>query len=415
MSAIIDKYRKFNCFVYRDVNFANVIATQTYNISKKKYLIEIIKFLFFSYIKEIKNCKGDIIFFYSYRGKNRADYDEIADRFSSFMKGNIFEYNYNISFYKLKEKILHLLKFWFLYKKNKIEKAFFLSLLTAQYTVYYNEIAEFFNKRSLKLVVVFCDFAGIENLVIQIAKNKKLITATLQHGQYRLLKYENENEDAEAYKNFTSDYLFAWGEATKNEFEKFGINKKRILCVGNLKKKINVKKLYKTEHKNIFGVVLSGNNYHKTNLRLIEIANQIAELYGMKYILRLHPKNQIKYYKSKCEGKYVISVERGISNMEYLEKIDFSILHMTSVFVELLSCKSSIYIFHDEYLEDLFKIEKMCFRNIEEFKYKYTENQKMKKDVEKEVENYYRYFEKDGNIENNYIEAIRWIYKKSIN
>src|SRR3546814_6040446 len=81
-------------------------------------------------------------------------------------------------------------------------------------------------------VLTFCDAHPHDNLVAQLSSRNGARTITVQHGQYRVLTPVNMSADAEAYANFVSDRLLAWGEATCEEFQRYGISRARMYITG---------------------------------------------------------------------------------------------------------------------------------------------------------------------------------------
>jgi hypothetical protein len=294
-------------------------------------------------------------------------------------------------------------------KKGKVKNAFYAAILMSQFMHYKKKIEKCLNIKDYKLLVSFCDAHGIENLLTQIAKDSNVLTATLQHGQYRMLKRETENENVEVYENFISDYLFAWGMKTREEFVKGGIESNRIKLVGALKPFSNNSKMKPHEVKNVFGVVLDGNINHESNLLMIDYANYLAEKHSLKFVLRMHPKNNPNNYIPKCKSQYLLKTITGIENYEYANLVDFSLVHMTGVFVELLSVNSPMLLMHDNYLEEIFMLKDSTFssRQMLDERYEFLiHNIKEFADMQY-LE--YRKFNEEGDIETNYKYAVEEI------
>ena len=409
MKVLVDIYRENEFFFYENVNWIRVIATKAYDFSVKNYIKEALRFFFFSYLeKEERQGDGVRVFVYSYRGRKRKDYDEIADHYCEIdNKSDVIEYRFCFSFKKIFRKLRWFFLLYRKYKKKEIKHPAFFSLLIAQYVVYFREISKKIMERKYRVVTTFCDTHDIENLFSQIAKSYNKTTVTLQHGQY--VFWNREIPESEVYKNFVSDYLLAWGRATKEEFKKAGVNENKILCVGALKEFSKNTPLVYNNMKNVFGVILSGNVHKKSNIHLIELANGISKKYKLKYILRLHPQNSECIYKKECDLKYLYRIVKGVENIDYVKQVDFSLVYMTGVFVELLSLNSAILIYEDENLKDLFKLNGFCFSDIKGFEKIYGNFCIRKKEFLKEQYHYYSYFNERKNIKRNYIYAIQKI------
>ena len=75
----------------------------------------------------------------------------------------------------------------------------------------------------------------------------------------------------------------------------------------------------------------------------------------------MHPKNNVERYLKFVNKEYLSEYSANVKNVEYVEKVDFSIIHMTGVFVELLGLNSVLFVYDDKYMEELFKIAPYTF------------------------------------------------------
>lgn len=405
-------YKQRDELVIDGIDYARVIATRTYNITLKNRIKEFVRLCVFDYKIKYNSQNNNLLTVYSYKGKGRKDYDDILSRFIDMIDSNT-DTIYFICGIEAKHCFIRLKNFIYIFiklLKGRIKHPFFAACLTAQFLHWKKNIHQRINFKKYKLLTTFCDAHGIENLITQIA-NQYCITATLQHGQYRVLKPETENADVEAYENFSSDYLFAWGEVTKEEFIKVGINKERILVVGALKPFSNNVKITQHNSKKVFGVILDGNIYHQSNIEMIKVANKLAEKYNLKFILRMHPKNEESLYITACNTRYLLRAIKGVENQKYANEVDFSIIHMTGVFVELLSINSPMFLYDDKYLEDIFKIDGSTFTD-----FLYLDKLYNIFDNDREKFSYnqyklYRRFNAAGNVKENYCREIQNLLK----
>lgn len=415
MKSSIDKVRsrKKNKALFIDgINYGRVIAMQTYDTSIKSVTKEFIRLFTFDYKIEISgNKNSNICLFYSLRSSKRKDYDYIIDLFKKSITDikciDLISYK---SFNKILKKLVVLIKNIIRFKLNNVDDVIISSIVATKYIILNEELNKEFLFEDIDLLCTFCDAYGPDNLATQIATNNKITTATLQHGQYRILSTGNEIADAEAYENFISDYMLVWGQATVDEFKKVKINSDRLIKIGALKEFSFNDRMNSYHKTGVFGVVLSGEPYKETNIKMINLANIIAEKYNLKYILRIHPKNNVSLYEKYCKSEYLFGIISNVNNIEYAKKIEFSLIHMTGVFVELLSINSPIVVFEDYKLEDIFKINNYCIKNIHEFDNVYdiflNEIDKVLDDQYK----MYRYFNESGNVIENYKRNIEFIY-----
>lgn len=208
-----------------------------------------------------------------------------------------------------------------------------------------------------RAVVTFCDAIGYENLVAMFLRSAGSRTYTLQHGQYRNLHKNNISQDIEAFSNFVSDYMFCWGGATINEYADFknsysaGFSNPGILLETG---KFHDFKPHCKEHAHqtgVFSLVFSGENSKLDNYRLLEYARNACKIKKYKFHIRLHPSNNIKDYLDKVGGDFA----GIITEEDYFTKVDFSVMCMTSFFIECIECRHPFYILETPYLPGVFR------------------------------------------------------------
>jgi hypothetical protein len=406
-------------FRYEGINFGRVFSLYLYNNT----FIYFIKILFDSLVlshKVIYNKSGsNILVEYSPQLYKRKDYNDIVTKFKSALPNydEVFiKRNFNVS--KMFKRLILLFKFYNLVSKEKdlsvfwLEKIKLAALLT-KYNDINGQLLKVIDFSNYKILTTFCDIRGISNLLAQICNNKEIVTVTLQHGQYRYLKEGKETPDIEVYKNFISDYLLCWGQATVDEFLKAGIERERLLKVGALKQfslnstKINIVK--REKGRKVFGVILNGETYKQSNDELLNIAEEFAQAMDFHYVIRLHPKNKISNYKKYMKSHRIKKILSKVEGKDYYELVDFSLLHMTGVYVELLAHRKPFFILNDQFTEDLFKYQPLMFKNSKELLNQTSKFFSDKELFEEKLRNRYKYFNEDGELKQNYINAIKKI------
>lgn len=353
----IQKLKKSNDYTENRINYILPIAIRLYPKSFFYSLKCLVFYLFFEpKVEYFNNGKNILINNYT---KNRKDYNDIVNKLKNILGDNynslnIYDtFNFSRILIRIKRLIIFMIK-----DKNIRIASLILYLKTL-----YKELEK--KKFQEKLFISFCDAYFEENLLAQYFKNKTMITITLQHGQYRYIKPGKETADVEAYLNFVSDYIFCWGEKTKLEFLKAKINPKRIVPLGALKDFTNnSSENLNIIDNNLFCIILDGETYLESNRKMLQLANKIAKFYKLNYVIRFHPMNDKKYYLKFVDMKYYKPIN---SQEEISKKVKFNILHMTGVFVEMLSLKIPFFVFCDEYTEDIFKLDSFCFSTLEEF------------------------------------------------
>ncbi len=418
MVSVIEKVRsrKKNLSLIIDgINFGQVIALKSYDGRLTSTLKELVRLCLFSNKIEVKgNIDSDCSLFYSLKNANRSDYNEIISMFLKFNSNfKYIELLHEKSFENIFIKLFLLLKNTIKFGIYRIENPFLTAILVSNYMLLKKKIDDSNLFTNMELMVTFCDAYPPDNLITQMSKLVEKKSITLQHGQYRVLSEGNEIADAEAYENFISDYMFVWGQATVDEFLKYGTDNSRLLKAGALRSFSFNKPIQIDTLKKAFGVILCGESYRSTNIQMIKLANEFALKHGIPYYLRFHPKNPIDYYMSFTQKQYVCGQLIRMNNDDYAKLVDFSLIHMTGVFVELLSINSPIVIFHDDYLEDVFKIEQYCIKNELEMSTFYNLLLKDAKSVREDQYLKYHYFnESPEDIEKKYKFLILTIMEK---
>lgn len=409
MSKRIEQIRNHKALTIDGINYGRVIAMDLYDTTLRGYIKQLVKCLLFEYqVKRKGEC--DCILEYSLSYVKRRDYDGIRDFFLKIFP----DFSY-LSIDKVKSikhifsKVIFCFVRWMRFLINGVKSPFLCAILVTEYKPLERKIIDVVCFDKIKLATSFCDAKGEDNLFTQLANARGVKTVTLQHGQYRVLSEENEKADVEAYKNFISDYLLAWGEVTKREFIKGGISGERVLPVGALKSFSGAAIAPKHKSKGVFGVVLCGEIYAGTNMDMINLANKLAEKYGLKYFLRMHPKNNVKRYLKYVNKDVLSEYSVNVKNEEYVEKVDFSIIHMTGVFVELLGLNSVLFVYDDKYMEDLFKIVPYTFSEEKKLFSLYEKMLECREEIETEQYKYYIDFNNGCHIEENYKDAISMI------
>lgn len=406
MSKRIEQIRNHKALTINGINYGRVIAIDLYDTSCKGYLKQLAKCFLFEYTVKFGG-ESDCVFMYSLSWVKRKDYDEIRDYFLKiFPNFSYLSVDKRKSIRRILAKLVFCLHYWLKFLFGGVKTPFLCAVLVTEYKPLERKMAEAvcFDKR--KLAVSFCDARGEDNLFTQLANAGGMKTVTLQHGQYRVLDEKNEKADVEAYKNFISDYLLAWGEVTRREFVKAGICGERVLPVGALKPFSNVPLPPKHKFKGVFGVVLCGEIYMDTNIAMIKLANKLAKKYNLTYFLRMHPKNNGKKYLKYVDKEVLSEISFDVKNDEYVDKVDFSIIHMTGVFVELLGLNSVLFVYEDRYMENLFKIAPYTFSEEKKLSSLYEKLLEDRKKIEKEQYQHYIDFNAGGYIEKNYKNAI---------
>jgi hypothetical protein len=345
------------------VNYARVIAIYLYDRTLVGWLKKVVFSLF--YAPTISSSStGTAQLFYSYRHKHRLDYDYIVEHIRDLEPEKL-DYAESV------ECLSAFQPFWTLANFPAAWRASggysvrpYHRLASALLVAKYMRTAQLL-ERSLPQrdhVVTFCDAAPDDNLVAQLSKRRGATTLTTQHGQYRSLGPANMSQDAEAYANFVSDYLLAWGKATVIEFEGEGIDPHRLITVGWIRRWPDARAPEKPTQ--VFGVLLNGANGSDSNEALLDLAETLAHDLDMRYIVRTHPSYDLERYRSiasdRCQYAGTKSAE------DYVSEVDFSLSHMSGATIEMIQVSSPVIVVDDGRLASVFKLPGMTVTSASE-------------------------------------------------
>lgn len=402
----IDEIKRDSFYKIDNIDYSKVMALELY-IESIFYLFKVlIETIFFKQelnFKENKNSK--ILVWYAHSDSKRRDTDYIINKYKEILN-ETFEFDEvnlkrKIDFLGVIPRICLIIKVIFKLRKKtiKFSDKIYVATLLSKYMWFKSRLN--LDTKKYKLLTTFFDGHKYDNLVTQIFKNNLIKTSTLQHGQYRYLSKKQEDVDREVYENFISDYLFAWGEKTKEEFLKYGIAEERIKVLGALKPySFNINKSQQVVD-NVFGVILDGENNIESNVKMIKLANTISTKNNIDYILRCHPKNNFKFYK-KYTNENCIGLFKNMENNEYFSKVKYSICHMTGVYNELLMFEHPFFVYKDERLADIFDNDLNTIEDYESFILKEDLNLSEIYNLKKSFNNY-------KNIKENYLKAVEKI------
>jgi len=218
-------------------------------------------------------------------------------------------------------------------------------------------------------IIVFCDIFPTDNICVQYFQHKGIMTMTLQHAAFTAALKEPTNiNDAGIELTYSiSDYFLGWNQFTKEQAISCGMKEERFRVVG-IPQFINyASELSKENQNNCFGVILGVKEYDDINRSVVKIANEIAEKYCLKYYLKYHPNFKGNEY-SDITNEYCLGNFTSRDINEYVRSVDFSVLSVTSMIVELVYLEHTIYRFKIEPDKDKFsEINVFNFSNLKEF------------------------------------------------
>lgn len=208
-----------------------------------------------------------------------------------------------------------------------------------------NRLLQSLLEKEYSFIVVYYDASPDENYFVQLCKKKNILTMTLQHGIFaRKSTIHTISDTAFELSESISDYYLAWNLYTKDEAVKVGLDADKVVVLG-APKYINTKepsKPYKSDNK-YFGVILNNSAFNEHNKHLVDMANQISDITGYKYILRYHPEMKGDEYKKMYGSGFLKKDNNNHTIAEYACSVSYTIISSSSVFVDLLLLKHPTY------------------------------------------------------------------------
>ena len=221
------------------------------------------------------------------------------------------------------------------------------------------------------IFVTYYDASPDESYAVQIVKGNGIKTATLQHGSFAQKSIKKTISDtAFEYTESVSDYYLAWNKYTKDEWEKIGLDPKKVIVVGipRYAQPITVEKRIKGDGCKVFGVMLNNGSFDTHNRALIKIANDIAKALKMKYVIRYHPALPDGAYSNLIDKDLFLSIsDNSLSIQEYSNTVDFTIISSSSVFIDLVFLGKPVYRLKVTEEDTYSTIQMNAFSNLDEF------------------------------------------------
>lgn len=225
-----------------------------------------------------------------------------------------------------------------------------------------------------KLAVVYYDACLMDYIFVTHMKSKGIKTATLQHAAFiaaRDVASDNFEFKGMELSNSTADYFLAWNPFTRDEAIKAGISKDKIKVMGIPKYCYYQENgEVSTEEHGCFGVALNAMSFDSLNRKLIEAANYLARETGLKFYIKYHPQYKDFIYDDLCDTNYFLGhFELDTPVKDYINKVDFSLISNSSVFIEFVFLKHKVYRLQADELDKFNTIKTDMFRTNEELKH----------------------------------------------
>ncbi len=186
--------------------------------------------------------------------------------------------------------------------------------------------------------VSFCSVMYLENLITQYFNKRQIATYDLQHGATRI--YEKNFIDAVEYSNIVAGCHLTWGDYSRDELIRFGLDEKSIIAAGYPREK-NRSPLRKPVQKNCV-VFLSRRDFEKENEQVVDILARFNAQHdnSFSFHFKLHPSLSRKKYQHllteihRGAGFQLASAKLTLQDVLNNRQTDFCITVNTSCYFE---------------------------------------------------------------------------------
>ena len=201
----------------------------------------------------------------------------------------------------------------------------------------------------LKLATVFYDSEPLHHLLVRKCQQRKVATATLQHGVILAPREgARDNIDFSGIELLGScaDTFLAWNEFTVSEGVKAGVDKRRFTIVGSsrtLGNRADGRILQKSDGR--FGVLLDGAFTEENNPRLVEIATEFARRRRVRFEVRYHPRFRGDEYDDILSAESSSSARCDETLQDWCAHTDFVLAASSTAVMEVLDFGTPVYLF----------------------------------------------------------------------
>ncbi|WP_350608189.1 hypothetical protein [Pseudoalteromonas sp. MER144-MNA-CIBAN-0113] len=211
----------------------------------------------------------------------------------------------------------------------------FLSKITLAASIAHNlNNIDFLEKQTptnIKLFCAFCSNLNEEAVLNYFFKKNNIPTYSLQHGLWFI--YDIPPIDAIAYENVVADKLLCWGEYTRDEFIKYGMDERRLVVAGYPKKTAPLI-LPKKSHKKLrVLVLLARSQFDENNLNLISLLSQST--LNIEFEFKLHPALIVEKYSEQLKFESFNFAPTGtVQELLNLNRYDCSISYNSTAYYD---------------------------------------------------------------------------------
>ena len=204
---------------------------------------------------------------------------------------------------------------------------------------HYRNTIDYMEKQDIALAYTkycsFCSAHAYEAILDEYFRKRDKATYTLQHGFYFL--YKKPPIDMIMYENMISDKLLCWGEFTRHEFIKFGIQPERIKVAG-YPRSTKPLKPYKVQSDKLHILLLCARKkFDENNRTIMRLCLDFVQKYhGKVHItVKAHPSlDQKKYKQLSISHGFDYAEDQTIRELISSGIYDFAITYNSTAYLD---------------------------------------------------------------------------------
>lgn len=337
---------------------------------RKQWWLAVKKLVFIRRIGDIPATDTNVFFSFP-EWTHRKDYLEISNYVRSQVPGAFF-FRLSTLGRKLVFKPRHLRRAAKLCRRLPLDFTGRLYMAAAVYnSLVMIDEAERRLRLTVKKYVPFSCVIGIEHLLTQYFRKKGVPVYNLQHGVTFL--YRKNVQDALEYTNMIADYHLAWGEYSRSELIKYGLDGRRILAAGYPRRQAEIPVRRPRSHDCV--VFLSRKHFDAANLALLSIIRSFQQSSRVKicFHLKLHPSlnrgDYRKWVHDNCPDGGIDLLQDNMTLQEILSStpVGFCVVVNSSTYYECYLHGLVALRYHSDDFDEEYAVADDLFSTKEEF------------------------------------------------
>lgn len=381
MNSFFDKYKVAKSLLglnYKGYPIDKIVAIDIVSLiyNKKQFCLRELVNLFST--RRI-NVPKDNEVLYSIGNYKRIDYYELlsfvrTDIDSKLLDLSLVDRTFCLSF----KNIYQAFRLVF---RNDISLGFLSKLSLLASVTYSMNVIDYLESQSVSKTRIFCSFCsnlGDEAILDYYFQKQKVPTYTLQHGLWFL--FDTPPIDVITYENLVSNKLLCWGQYTKDEFVKYGIDESRLIVAGYPKKIRPLMALKPNKRKQRIIIFFARVIFDANNLELISLITNINQDVDVEF--KLHPSLCTEKYKTLAnQYGFKLAPSGTIQDLLSKGRYDYSISYNSTAYYDSYINNCISFRYKDKDADNSIDVLDDSFSSIQEF------NDKMALIQEKQLNN----------------------------